>query len=43
MRVIAAFAVLLTLAYATPSLEKRQQGENCIVSIIIWPLNVGAF
>ncbi|KAB8068505.1 hypothetical protein BDV29DRAFT_162333 [Aspergillus leporis] len=30
MRVIAAFAVLLTLAYATPSLEKRQQGENCI-------------
>ncbi|KAF7588048.1 hypothetical protein BBP40_006217 [Aspergillus hancockii] len=30
MRVTTAFITLLTLAYAAPSLEKRQQGENCI-------------
>ncbi|KAL2869612.1 uncharacterized protein BJX67DRAFT_379160 [Aspergillus lucknowensis] len=30
MRVIAAFTALLALAYAAPSLDKRQQGENCI-------------
>ncbi|KAA8644053.1 uncharacterized protein ATNIH1004_008250 [Aspergillus tanneri] len=30
MRVVAVFAALLTLAYAAPSLEARQQGEKCI-------------
>ncbi|KAL4935390.1 hypothetical protein BDV06DRAFT_228879 [Aspergillus oleicola] len=33
MRVIAAFAALLALAYAAPNavdMEKRQQGENCV-------------
>ncbi|BCS30510.1 uncharacterized protein APUU_80813A [Aspergillus puulaauensis] len=29
MRVIAAFAALLAVAYASPTLEVRQQGANC--------------
>lgn len=31
MRVIAAFAALLAVAYASPTLEVRQQGANCEV------------
>ncbi|KAE8374830.1 hypothetical protein BDV26DRAFT_269230 [Aspergillus bertholletiae] len=30
MRVIAALTTLLALAYASPTLEERQQGEKCI-------------
>ncbi|KAL2833107.1 hypothetical protein BJY01DRAFT_96946 [Aspergillus pseudoustus] len=30
MRVIAVFTALLAVAVAAPSLERRQQGENCI-------------
>lgn len=36
MRVIAAFAALLALAYASPTLETRQQGENCQVGHIYY-------
>lgn len=34
MRVVAAFAALLALAYASPTLEARQQGENCQVGLL---------
>ncbi|KAL4784136.1 hypothetical protein BJX76DRAFT_357338 [Aspergillus varians] len=30
MRVIAAFVGLLAFAYASPALESRQQGQNCV-------------
>ncbi|KAL2854634.1 hypothetical protein BJX68DRAFT_264533 [Aspergillus pseudodeflectus] len=30
MRVVAVFTALLAVAFAAPSLEKRQQGENCV-------------
>jgi hypothetical protein len=33
MRVVAVFTALLAIAFAAPSLEKRQQGENCVVCI----------
>lgn len=47
MRLIAAFTAFLTLAYAAPSvdlektsLDKRQQGENCVVCM---PLSLFAY
>jgi hypothetical protein len=35
MRVIAIFAALLAVAFASPNLEARQQGEACKVYIIV--------
>ncbi|KAI9372184.1 hypothetical protein BJX61DRAFT_542949 [Aspergillus egyptiacus] len=40
MRVLAIFTAILAVAYAAPSMEKRQQGENC--REIFFPDNCGA-
>lgn len=34
MRIIAIFAALLAVAFASPNLEARQQGESCKVCIV---------
>lgn len=35
MRIVAIFAALLAVAFASPNLEARQQGESCDVCIIV--------